>query len=318
MIALSEEDRIRLARGVRVTAGGLADDLPGRRYRLNRVGREVVRGLDGRHTLGHVTAGIAATYGINPAVVRTDVLALLDQLDEAAMLDVRRPRFAGARRLLGTAKMILGRPVALAVLLADGIPGQRPPARRYQARLAPLLLACVRSQAAIVTAFLVLALAAILFLVVRQPLPASQSLVVTASHAFLKPLLIAAAYVLILAAHECGHLVPLRLLGVPVHYVVVRGLNVGLCHAAASPHKQALVSAAGPLSALMAAFLITAYLVLFSGPLLLQQPDYMFPAILGLIHLAGLGPWSSDGRALWRRAPARDVVVRRSDALGRG
>ncbi len=59
---------------------------------VNPVGYQVVRLCDGRHTITDIAVAIAQRYGQAPANVRADVLAYLDQLRQAGLLNDDGPR----------------------------------------------------------------------------------------------------------------------------------------------------------------------------------------------------------------------------------
>jgi hypothetical protein len=108
------------------------------------------------------------------------------------------------------------------------------------------------------------------------------------------PLFFVAVQILLLWAHEAGHLLVLRRVGVTDHYLATRGLSIGIAHSGASPRDSRFVAVAGPGTAIVLCGLIAAVCVGLGA-----TGSALFVGACGLLHGYSLLPWTSDGRMLW-------------------
>ena len=303
-LRIDRDATVTLARGCHVDGHGIADACSGRTYPLNEVGVAVVSRLDGTRTLREVVGELAALYRSDAAAVWTDVVRFLGELDRNSMLAVEPPTLA---ERLSTLRWSAAHPPAALLWLWMRLMGDdRVAARRYGPDARAAIAAITRSQIVPLGAVLAVSAAGALIAALVWP-PRTDEEAAAVRALFLSPLAIVLIHLLVLWAHELGHLVALRGLGVHVRYVYRRGLRVGIAHDRASAAAERCVSLAGPGGALLVGSLIS--VVLWRTSLReehIPQVMSVFPLALGLVHVLTLVPWSEDGRHLFarrRRAP---------------
>lgn len=228
---------------------------------------------------------LSTRFEIDEQSAIRDVRRLLRQLDDRAMLAARR---SVRTRLLPTS--LLADTVALLSLQP-----RRKVATRYPMSLGGVWAATVRQAAGPMAVLLVMAFGFGLMLVSQLPSNEMQGAVEAAG---VLPLL-GFVHVLLLLAHEGGHVLALVLTGCRTGLVARRGLRLGVVYPRGCSNHPRLVAGAGPL---LAAFLSLP--IAWVGMHVEAMPiaGLRVAAIVGVTHLFSLGPWTADGRTLWGRA----------------
>jgi len=295
-LPLLPTDRVGLARGVARTRHGLHDVLAGSRYQLNPSGRRALQLMEGA-SLGEAALAMARTFGIPPRQAEADLGALVAELDEHALLEIRRLR--GAFWRLAARDLAAGLRARdwLGLALCEWLP-LRSPARRRPATVVGIFQACAQGFGA---SLLGVALAVTLALGVIQaasPAP-DQGAWLHGWLVVVKPAAVLVLFLLLAVIHELGHLLSLRLLGIGSVRVVARRFDVGLLHLRLSGAALWLLATSGPLTAagagLSIAYVVANHPVLAIG---LHPADAVLPLLLAGLHLLSLAPFGSDGRLL--------------------
>jgi hypothetical protein len=296
-LELVPADRVGLALGVGVDRGGLTDALAERRYRLNAVGRDVVRQLTARPTLWSVAGRMSDRYGIEPQLAWHDLVALVDQLDEQALVVVRRDPATRLRCWWREIVQLFITGQFLSLLTFEWVSQGRPPARRRPASVFGLVAASAHVY--------VLFLAGLLLLGVSGSVAVAAigGDLATIAAPLIRALAMCTVFLGLAVLHEGGHVLAARLLGLRTYYVVSRGWALGVARDADDGWRSRVVSLAGPLGAFaVGAALAMVILDERWAALGLQPLDAMIPASLAAFHIISLTPWATDGRLLWRRA----------------
>ncbi|HEV2069322.1 MAG TPA: hypothetical protein VGR26_05980 [Acidimicrobiales bacterium] len=285
---LDRSDKVGLAIGLTVRPDGrLVDTWLGADARPNGTALELLHRISsGRPvTLSELAGAMTDQYGLSEECAYGDARALMTKLDQNAQIEVHRPM------------SIWLSPAALWVDLKNLAKLQVParPARRYPLTVGGVAAAAWRQSR---LPLLVLALGSVLLtllLLVQLPEPAPTD---TAVRSGLVPLTIAAVHAALLAAHEVGHVVALRVSGSGLGLVAVRGMRMGVVYPLGATRRPRLTAAAGPVTAAIASLPMGVFGRSY-GELPLEV--LALAPVLGLAHLATLGRWSSDGRVIWRR-----------------
>lgn len=258
--------------------------------------------------LGTISAEIGKCYGVPARVVWEDLCALVCELDRYALLTLHR---SWRTRIVHLPKRLTRatHPLGLVMGLLMGWDGATSfAARRFRPSPLGLLAACLRAHWWLYASFLGLSVGLVLVLYWLEPPPTVVHWWLAVGVAMIKPVTICTAFLLLVVVHEAAHAGALMALRRPPYYFVVRGGSVAVAHGSVDRTRQAAVGAVGPTAAFgasaLAALLATRWL---AGPLGLSPVDAGFPLVLGAIHLLALGPWTSDGRAIWTLVRAHDT-----------
>lgn len=337
-LLLYPTDVLRLASGVTLTSSGLHDISSGRDHDLNETALQMVALLDGEHSVDDVAQMLVTRYGLEPEAARSETLALLAQLERFELVD-RAGRRRGARRPVGSDRPALTagsgfagrstsptktsepaprptrRPSLLLVaawVRAVATFGAARPSRRYRATYGNVGRAVAHAYRYAYVAVFVAGLA-VVFLAVSRGWDASAAMTASDWTAVLSvPFSMVLTLWLTMAAHEWGHLFALRQVGAEAHYVVARGMVVGIRFSGVQGWRSRVVGASGPVTAAVTGVGL-AYSFGVTGAL---EVVWLYALVLGLAHLVALLPWHADGRAVWLasraalrgRRPTGDVL----------
>lgn len=282
---ITNSTRISLPGSVRVTPAGLYDSVLDHEFHLTASASEMVRLLSSGSTLGNAARQLADRYEVSPQVVAEDARALLELLNERALIVTQGPllSYDEFRDCLRHPLRAAG--LGLAVLLT--FEWGTPSARRHQPNLRGLLRGALPFLAVLLTSSLIMT--ALLWWVVQG---SGVQMKRTLLFAILSPMAATLLAIVSVIAHEYGHLLALRRIPATV---ISRGLSLSVAHPALPTPIGRWVALAGPLLALVAA-IATAAILFVTGT------DRFFIAmglLVGASHLYSLAPWHHDGRMLW-------------------
>jgi len=120
------------------------------------------------------------------------------------------------------------------------------------------------------------------------------------------PVMMPVTFFLGMLAHEAGHLLAMRHVGLKPHFVVVRGVNVGINHQRGLASSERVVALAGPGCALVTGLALAGF---YDAAGLLDILS-VYAAGLSFLHLVSLFPRYADGRlAFTRRAMPPEITL---------
>jgi hypothetical protein len=279
-----------VAPGVGLESDGIVVAPGSRRVDLSPAAVALVTYLHERpRTLAEIFAHVSRP-DVAEATTREDTLAFLYDLSRLGALE-RRRSWRAARRLWSW-RELMTLPLAIATWFDYGLLGMEPGRRGLRS----ILVLSAKSQAPLVLASVVVALA-----VVALPHLYDNR----AARSVADPLAIAIVsfvvlHVALIAVHEYAHwTLARRLTGEAL--VVRRGVSVSVVYRPQQAAHTALVSAAGPLAAAVAAGVVAATLLLLaeSGAGSVLRHAGLATCLLGLVHALSLTPFAGDGRSLW-------------------
>jgi hypothetical protein len=294
----------RLGPGVQLKGRVITDQSTSVTHELNSTGAQALQFMIDGHTFGEACSALARAGGVSESVVEDDLRTMLVHLDSYDLLAIRNPR-AGAR--VRQAWFTLGYGLSnpswsyLALLAWITRPPRTGVGRRFEPNIWGICRGALLSQRRILTTAATLA---IVFMGLVLVLRLINDLTIGDEIAFgLKLVLAAAGFFLLVVAHEYGHLAALRLLREKASYVVARPLTVSLVHGELTGGKEIFVGLAGPVLALAVGIGAAALLhVAGREPFgILTVSVATFMVAMAALHLLSLGPWSSDGKPLWRK-----------------
>ena len=295
---------VRLGSGVHLKGRVITDESTSVIHELNSTGAQALQFMIDGHTFGEACSALARAGGVSESVVEDDLTTMLIHLDSYDLLAIRNPR-AGARlgQAWSTLRHGLINPIwsCLALLAWISRPPRRGVGRRFEPNIWGICRGALLSQRRILTTAATLAIVFMGLVLVLGLLP---DLTIGDEMAFgLKLALAAAGFFLLVVAHEYGHLAALRLLREKANYVVARPLTVSLVHGELTGGKDIFVGLAGPILALAVGIATAALLHVAGGEPFgfLTVSVATFIVALAALHLLSLGPWSSDGKPLWRK-----------------
>jgi hypothetical protein len=265
---IAETDVVRLAPGVAVEEGLLADSIRGAAWPLNSSGAFVL-GRVGT-PLGEIAHQLAQAFSLPPEAARGDVLRFAWYLNGLALVNVERTS-SPTKRLLDWAVL------ALRLAPAGALPGLA--AHRRALDTGTVARALASGLAASLPRALLVACISILV--------AAQLAAIVGAFAIGTPVLLGLAAGLGLGLHEAAHAAALR--GVPSAFVT-RGRRTFVLHASVGPARRFVVAVAGPL----AVALVGCVLVL--GGTGLAEPALTFAGCPLAAHALSLTVAGGDGR----------------------
>lgn len=226
---IAETDVVRLAPGVIVEHGRLADMVRGDSWPLNGTGAFVL--ADAGRPIGVTVHELAQAFSLPPDRARADVLQFVWTLNGLALVNVDRSS-SRLRWLVGWVQL------AARLAPAGAVPATLVRRRRIDTDTVPRAVAtCLAS---------ILPRAAIVALVTAAL--TAQLVLVTEASGIAVPLAVGVATGAGLGLHEAAHAALLR--GVP-SALVTRGRRTSVLHAALPPRRRSLVAVGGPLAVAM-------------------------------------------------------------------
>lgn len=254
----------------------LVDAFTADRYRLGPTAAALLAGCDGRARAGDLAAEHAAAYGVDPAVLLHDLGAFVGELAEVGLVRVRRP---WRHHMVGG---------VLDVVVPS--PASMPVVRR---RFPPTALGCVQ---AVVHAGRVLVVLTVVWTAALVGAVAAYAPGVALSVG-LAPAAVGLGAVASVIAHELAHLGAVRATGGRTRYLAAGSAQVAVVHDVTDPGRRRWVALAGPVAGALSAVLAWALVAAVPHPGdLLAVP---LAVLVAGCQLAGLVPWTRDGRHLW-------------------
>lgn len=282
-------DTVALAEAVRYGDGAVTDVHLGASHPVNGTASGLLDIIaePGGATFGQLVMHLTESYGLSREAARDDVSELLENLDRAALISVRRNK---AARLL---------PFAIVSAIGRWFqdPFSQATASRWPCTVPGLAGAIFRF-----TRLPMLGWAAFAFLFFIA-LSYNRQLSTLTKASYVAYLLVLMALLLwSLFFHELGHLLALQPDVRSRSIIVVRGWKMAVLHAGTPVDNLWKVAVAGPLTA----FALTTMLwplTLIEGPIWLQ--GFIVAPFVAAAHLLSLLPFAADGKMLRKSLSSR-------------
>ena len=292
-LVLSASATIELAPGVSVSGGKVHDATTARTLALTGIGEEVLARCADGFTVGEVADDVAAAYGVPVDTAARDIAVFLGTMDAQGLISTRQGYAANVKAFLRS--LVVAAPSLVQMAMLD-LSTLAQPARRYPARVAYVLLACMEAQLPVLLGGFVLVAVAAGF---KGAAAWTQHVPVAPVVAFaaIRPALAVTIFALLFVVHELGHLSAVRLLGMTPRSVAARMWAVGITYAPSTPWRMLGVACAGPLAAFAVASAVAGGIALAPVPSLgIGQFEVSYVFLFGGLHLWSLRPWAQDGK----------------------
>ena len=257
------------------------------------MGRQIIGQLTGGTSLGATARSIADRYAIPMEQATRDLNAFLGQLHAGRLVSIRQPQAAEAwLRCRQFATNLF-----FTILLRHWPGATIPPSRRYEPVPSQIVKGAVEAHVATVAMGALLAIAAAGVFAARNLAFGMSPLSPATIYILFVILAYSAGIGLSALLHELAHYWVCQQFGIRVRSVFVRIGVVGLSHERAAAWPTLVMSAAGPLTAVLTmGLLCLALLNLPIGSESSRLPLAFACLLIGAQHLPGLTPLTRDGR----------------------
>lgn len=284
---LTGSDTVELPYGVRCVDARLIEDDRGLSHALNDTAGLVLRAIDahGRMRVDDIVQAVCEAFDVDRSVATPDVRALLIQLNELALVNIR-----GSLRARLSLAWLRDELWAVA---SGSLPTL--PTRRVAPTLPRLAGVMLGRTAVPLCVGLTLTLVTVLLGSARFGAPDPHAVLTVSG-----PLVVLALFIVPAIGHEAAHLVAVRATGgVPLHVVAALG-SARLVYTGPAGARARVVAAAGPMAGLACAAVTgAAASALHSRADVATLLPVVVTACAALPHLYSLLPVSADGRVIW-------------------